>query len=177
MSEDKAELQTQEEPQQSILSKRAPWWRSALAALGITAAVLGANELLNQPNNEQRKAEAALADPNIVKKNYTVSNDPEIEQSGGLAVRNEPKPDIKGESPSVVNRLAPGIEIQNAIPWTGKSPDNPDQTGESWVAFKDTDGQTRFVAIKYLDEVQRQTPATSTQIVTSSPSSTNQNSK
>lgn len=130
---------------------RAPWWRAALATIGIVGLVAGSNEILSQPTEDQKKAEAALSDPNTIKKNYRVSSDPEVEQYGGLAVRNEPRPDIKGEPPGAIGRLAAGVEIKDAIPWIGKSPDNPDRKDQSWVAFKDSDGKIKFAALKYLE--------------------------
>lgn len=135
-----------------------PSWTSkvvrGLTALGIIGAAGLATEIMDVPNEEQAKAQAALDNPNTPKQNYKVSSDPEIEQAGGLAVRKKPHiEEARGEPPSVINRLPIGAEIKDAIPWTGKSPDMPGQTGKYWVTFKDKEGKPVFVALKYLEPV------------------------
>lgn len=131
---------------------RVPWWRNALMALGITiGGGLVINEVFFQPTQEQKRAEAAFNNPTIPRRTLRVVNDPEVIESGGLAVRNKPGIDTP-DNQSLLKRLPPDYVIKDAISWVPIKPDLPSNKG-GWVAFRNEEGKFMFASAEFLAEI------------------------
>lgn len=126
----------------------------ALAGLGLTFLGLRTNENAPEiPNGYQIRAGKKLDDPNESHVVYKVlEQHPDYtEQIKGPAIRTEPRVSQNNEPPN--NRdgqLAPGTVI-SGITFEGISPTTNTHVKGEWVAYKDSKGNIRFVASKYLE--------------------------
>lgn len=129
--------------------------KAAVATLGLAAVGKGAEvigQVLSAPNSYQKEAGEQLDRKDVAKQIVEVMDDSEVVQSGGLAVRNEPRIPVKGEPPGVEYRLPPGTRLE-AIPWVGRSIEIPATRSAEWAAFRDDKGQIRFVNARFLKNI------------------------
>lgn len=137
--------------------------RNFLKLVGGTLATLLAGEqvveMVTQPNAMQRQAAQALQEASEQEKfDFQVLAHQDIQENSGLNTRDEPRIPPPNEPPNTRELLQPGDVIKDAIYWRGPDPDNPAKIGNYWLAFKNGQGEIRFVGMRkgYLERAPKQ---------------------
>lgn len=118
-------------------------------------------EMASQPNvMQQRAAEALQKASGNERFSFQVQTHEDIIKNNGLSARDEARISPPNEPPNTREPLQPGDIIKDAIYWKGPDPDNPARIGDYWLAFKNDQGEVRFVGLRkgYLEQVPKQNP-------------------
>lgn len=125
--------------------------KGTLAFLGFAAAAEAVRRIPEIPNGDQVKAARELDNPNTSKITLVVAESTDYEKGlKGPAIRTQPRISPSGDAPNAVGNIPAGEKL-TGIYVEGVNPDTHKPAGNEWFAYRDPDGNVRFVSAKYLE--------------------------